>query len=510
MNKKLLLVILDGWGISDQVQYSAISQAKTPFINGLYQKFPHTTLEASGMAVGLPEGQMGNSEVGHMHIGGGRVIPQSLVRINQAIESGELAHNKTLTAAFEYAKKQHKAIHLMGLVSDGGIHSHLNHLKALCTIAKDHELKDVFIHAFTDGRDTDPHSGIYFLGELVKHAQHTTGRLASITGRYYSMDRDCRWERVQVAYDALVHGQGIKTKDWNSAVQQAYSQGITDEFIQPIVITNQADMPVARIQAGDVIICFNFRTDRSRQLTQVLTQAKRQIPGMNPLALYYLTLTVYDESFQGIHPIFDKQIIKNTLGEALSKHGKTQLRIAETEKYPHVTYFFSGGKEAPFLGEERILCASPSVSTYDQQPEMAAYEVTDQTIAALQKKSYDFLCINFANPDMVGHTGNWHATIKACEVVDACVERVVGTALANHYATLIVADHGNAEQMFNPSGNPYTAHTTNPVPCILVDHDYQGALYAGNLTDIAPTILQCMGLPVPEEMTGRPLFEKGR
>jgi 2,3-bisphosphoglycerate-independent phosphoglycerate mutase len=505
-HRKVLLLILDGWGLTDQTQYSAIAHAKTPFIDSLYQKYPHTSLEASGKSVGLPPGQMGNSEVGHIHIGAGRVIPQSLVRINQAIESGELAHNQALLAAFDYAKKQQKAVHFIGLVSDGGVHSHIDHLKALCSIAKENGIEQLFIHAFTDGRDTDPHSGLGFLNDLVAHTKQTTGQLASIMGRYYAMDRDQRWERTKIAYDALVHGKGLLTSDWQEVIKQTYSQGITDEFIKPILVTHQDGRPLACIRPGDVVLCFNFRTDRSRQLTQVLTQVLPPILGIEPMSLYYLTLTVYDETFQGVSSIFDKAQLVNTLGEVLSKYEKTQLRIAETEKYPHVTYFFSGGREEPFVGEQRILCPSPKVSTYDQQPEMAAWDITAQAISILESQTYDFIGINFANPDMVGHTGNWQATIKACEVVDTCVEKLINMALKRDYLTLIVADHGNAEQMLTQTGSPYTAHTTNLVPCILVDKHFNKPLQPGTLADLAPTILQCIGIPIPAEMDGTPLF----
>jgi len=499
-----VLLILDGWGLTDKAEYSAIAQAQTPYINALYKTYAHSTLAASGLAVGLPPKQMGNSEVGHMHIGAGRIIPQSLLRINQAIESGAINHNPVLLAALAYAKKQHKPVHLIGLVSNGGIHAHIDHLKALCSIAKEQTIDNLFIHAFTDGRDSDPHSASHFLSELVAHTQQTTGQLASIMGRYYAMDRDKRWERTQVAYDALIHGKGLQTTDWQSAIKQAYDQGITDEFLSPIILTSQDKIPLAQIQVGDVVVCFNFRTDRTRQLTQVLTQTA--VPGMDPLSLYYLTLMVYDETFQGIQHVFDKPVLANTLGEVLSNQGKTQLRIAETEKYPHITYFFSGGREEPFPGEQRVVYPSPQVSTYDQKPEMAAWDITAHATLALQAKTYDFVCVNFANPDMVGHTGNWQATIKACEVVDACMAKVVQAALENDYLTLIVADHGNAEQMLTPTNKPYTAHTTNPVPCILVDKHSQKSLKNGTLADLAPTILQCMGLPIPLEMGGNTLL----
>jgi 2,3-bisphosphoglycerate-independent phosphoglycerate mutase len=507
MEKKVLLLILDGWGLSEQNQYSAIAQAHTPFIDKLYQKYPHTTLEASGMAVGLPNGQMGNSEVGHLHIGAGRIIPQSLVRIDQAIEFGELAHNLHLLAALAKAKQDNKKIHLLGLVSDGGVHAHVNHLKALCRIAEAYGVKQVFIHAFTDGRDTNPHKGLYFLSELVNYLQPTSMKLASIIGRYYAMDRDQHWERTQLAYDALVHGQGLKTEYWENAMQKSYSQGITDEFIQPIIVSDQDGLPLATIQAGDIVICFNFRADRMRQLIQALTQGVSSIPSLKPLALDCLTMTAYDDRFESINSIVHKEHIQNSLGEVLSQAGKTQLRVAETEKYPHITYFFSGGREAPFPGEQRILCPSPNISTYDQRPEMAAWDITSSVKSALQRQSYDFVCVNLANPDMVGHSGNLEATIKACEVVDACVEKIIETALEKGYLGLLVADHGNAEQMLSQSGSPYTAHTTNLVPCILLHKEYHAKLYPGKLADLAPTILEYMELPIPKEMTGTSLFK---
>ncbi|MHB9147148.1 MAG: 2,3-bisphosphoglycerate-independent phosphoglycerate mutase [Candidatus Amoebophilus sp.] len=507
MNKKVLLMILDGWGLTDDYQYSAIAQAKTPFIDSLYKSYPSSQLQASGMAVGLPDGQMGNSEVGHMHIGAGRVIPQDLVRINDAIHSGELANNPTLLKALSYAKQQNKAIHLMGLVSDGGIHSHIDHLKGLCKILRKHELPDIFIHAFTDGRDADPHSAIRFIKQLIPYTQDSSIELATIMGRYYAMDRDNRWERIKVAYDALVHGIGnIQTNNWEAAINEAYTAGITDEFIQPIILTQHSGLPIATIQPDDVVLCFNFRTDRSRQITQVLTQTPMPDYQMHLIPLYYLTLTLYDDTFQGIHNIFSKLPLTNTLGEVLSNYGKKQLRIAETEKYPHVTYFFSGGREISFKGEERILCPSPQVATYDLAPAMSAYQITEQLIPILAQKEFDFICLNFANADMVGHTGVWKAAVEACEVVDRCVEKVVNYALRNGYMVLLVSDHGNAEQMLQHEGTAYTAHTNNPVPSILIAPSFSQSLYAGTLIDIAPTILKYMELPTPLEMEGKPLY----
>lgn len=503
MDKSVLLLILDGWGITQQTQYSAIAHARTPYIDQLYKKYLHSQLQASGAAVGLPHGQMGNSEVGHMHLGAGRVIPQDLVRINQAIQSGELATNPTLSAALVYAKAHGKPIHLMGLVTDGGIHAHIDHLKALCSLLAQEDVP-VFIHAFTDGRDTAPQSAIGFLDQLVPYQPHV--KLATIMGRYYAMDRDQRWERVQTAYDALVHGKGNRTQDWKDAVEKSYKAGITDEFIQPIILTQDSGDPIATIQPEDVVLCFNFRTDRGRQITQVLTQTSFPAYQMHPLSLYYLTLTVYDETFREVQSIFHKSTLINTLGEVLSQQGKSQLRIAETEKYPHVTYFFSGGREEPFPGEERILCPSPQVATYDLAPAMSAYDITRKLTPLLDKQQFDFICLNFANPDMVGHTGVWQAAIKACEVVDACVGQVVEHALKNNYVTFLVSDHGNVEQMFEKDGSPYTAHTTNPVPFVrIAPPTYQHPIRTGTLIDVAPTILQAMHIPIPMEMEGRPL-----
>lgn len=498
-------MILDGWGIAPQLQHSAIAQAHTPFIDGLLEEYPHSQLAASGLAVGLPEGQMGNSEVGHMNLGAGRVVDQSLVRINKAIESGDFFDNATLRAAFDYAKTHQKSVHLMGLVSDGGVHSHIDHLKAICQAAHNQGIERLFVHAFTDGRDTATQSAPDFLAELETHLQATTGQLASVMGRYYAMDRDQRWERIQVAYDALVHDQGAKTTDWQKAVEQAYAQGVTDEFLQPIILTDPTGAPKARIQEDDVVICFNFRTDRSRQLTEALTQTTVQA-GMNPLKLHYLTMTVYDERLQEAQALFAPHHLTDTLGEVLSEQGKTQLRIAETEKYPHVTHFFSGGREASFSGEERILCPSPQVATYDLAPAMAAWDITEKVLPVLARQHFDFVCLNLANADMVGHTGVWEATVQACEVVDQCTEKVVQAALANDYAVLIVADHGNADQMRDAYGHPHTAHSRFPVPCLLVDRQAKIKLKDGKLADVAPTILQLMGLPVPATMTGKSLI----
>jgi 2,3-bisphosphoglycerate-independent phosphoglycerate mutase len=507
MNKKVLLMILDGWGIATNKAVSAIDQAKTPFVNSLYGKYPHSKLEASGLAVGLPIGQMGNSEVGHMNIGAGRVVYQDLVRINKAVDEKELDKNQVLLEAFAYAKKNNKNVHFMGLVSDGGVHSHINHLKGLITIANNEGIKNLFVHAFTDGRDTDPKGGLEYLKALTNHLQKTSGKLASIIGRYYAMDRDKRWERVKLAYDLLVNGVGEKTLDPLQAIQKSYENNITDEFIKPIVVVNELQQPITKVSEGDVVLCFNFRTDRGREITEVLTQQDFPEHGMKKLPLYYITLTNYDDSFKDVKVLFDKDNLENTLGEVVSKAGKKQIRIAETEKYPHVTFFFSGGREEPFSGESRILCPSPKVATYDLAPEMSANQIKDKIIVELDKKDPDFICLNFANPDMVGHTGVFEAAVKACETVDACALQVTEAAIRNGYATIIIADHGNADMMINEDGSPNTAHTTNLVPCILVDNDFKGELKDGKLGDLAPTILTLMGIPVPEQMTGKVLLE---
>jgi 2,3-bisphosphoglycerate-independent phosphoglycerate mutase len=507
MNKKVLLMILDGWGLGKDPKVSAIAQAKTPYINSLYQKYPHSKLEASGLAVGLPAGQMGNSEVGHMNIGAGRVVYQDLVRINKSIEDGELDKNPVLLEMFDYAKTAGKKVHFIGLLSDGGVHSHIDHLKGLCSIAKRNGIKDLFIHAFTDGRDTDPKGGAGYIESLQKHLDQTTGSIASVIGRYYAMDRDKRWERVKLAYDLLVHGVGEKTTNVISAIEKSYAAGVTDEFIKPIVCTDASGKPIARITEGDVVLCFNFRTDRGRQITQALTQQDFPEQGMTKLRLYYVTMSNYDDSFKDVKIIFDKDNLENTLGEVLAREALKQIRIAETEKYPHVTFFFSGGREQAFPGESRILAPSPKVATYDLKPEMSAAEIRDRIVPELEKKSADFICLNFANPDMVGHTGVFSAAVKAVETVDQCNEVVTETARRNGYAVIVIADHGNAEIMINEDGSPNTAHTTNLVPCILVDDDYKGKIKDGKLGDLAPTILRIMGVKIPKEMTGNVLID---
>jgi 2,3-bisphosphoglycerate-independent phosphoglycerate mutase len=507
MNKKVLLMILDGWGIATNKAVSAIDHAKTPFISSLYGKYSHSKLEASGLAVGLPAGQMGNSEVGHMNIGAGRVVYQDLVKVNKAIDEKELNSNAVLLNAFSYAKNNNKSVHFMGLVSDGGVHSHISHLKGLLTIAADNGVPNVFVHAFTDGRDTDPKGGLEYIRDLTSHLQKTGGQLASVIGRYYAMDRDKRWERVKLAYELLVNGTGLKTSDPLIAVQQSYANSVTDEFIQPIVVVDAFEKPVATIKEGDVVLCFNFRTDRGREITEVLTQQDYPQFGMAKLSLHYITLTNYDDSFREVKVIFDKDNLENTLGEVVSKAGLKQIRIAETEKYPHVTFFFSGGREDPFPGESRILCPSPKVATYDLAPEMSAREIKDKIIVELNKREVDFICLNFANPDMVGHTGVFEAAVTACETVDSCAQQVADSALRNGYTTIIIADHGNADMMINEDGSPNTAHTTSLVPCILIDNGYRGKIKNGKLGDLAPTILTMMGLTIPQQMNGTVLIE---
>ncbi|WP_436514398.1 2,3-bisphosphoglycerate-independent phosphoglycerate mutase [Ekhidna sp. To15] len=496
MNKKVILLILDGWGIAKDKNVSAIDKAHTPFMDQMFSKHPHSTLEASGLAVGLPEGQMGNSEVGHMNIGAGRVVYQDLVKISNAVNDKSIADNAVLKQAISYATENDKPIHLIGLLSDGGVHSHIDHLKGLLSTFAEKDFQDVYVHAFTDGRDTDPKGGVEYLRDLQHHMAESTGTLATITGRYYAMDRDNRWERVKLAYDALVKGEGKMVQDPLRAMEESYMADITDEFVEPIVCAD------AKIKDGDVVLCFNFRTDRGRQITQTLTQQDFPDQGMKKLDLHYVTMTNYDDSFEGVRVMYDKDNLEMTLGEVLEKSNKKQIRIAETEKYPHVTFFFSGGREKPFDGEKRILCPSPKVATYDLQPEMSASDIRDKIIPELKEKSADFICLNFANPDMVGHTGDFEAAVKACETVDQCAEAVVKTAFDNNYLSIIIADHGNSDMMINPDGTPNTAHTTNLVPFIVVDKDFNGELKSGKLGDLAPTILEAMGIEIPAEMTG--------
>lgn len=499
-------MILDGWGKSPDPKVSAIDNANTPFIDSLYTKYPNASLRTDGLNVGLPEGQMGNSEVGHMNLGAGRIVYQDLAKINVAVQNKTLQQQKVLLEAFEYAKANNKKVHFLGLLSDGGVHSHINHLKGLIDTSEEFGLKNVFIHAFTDGRDVDPKSGVNFVRDILNYTQDTNVKLASVIGRYYAMDRDKRWERVKLAYDLVVNGLGEHSQDVIKSIQNSYDNDITDEFIKPIVVTDEQLIPVATISEEDVVVFFNFRTDRGRELTEVLTQFDLHEYNMHKMNLYYVTMTNYDDTYKNIHVIYDKDNLNNTLGEVLQNNGKTQIRIAETEKYPHVTFFFSGGREEVFEGEKRILCPSPKVATYDLQPEMSAFDLKDALIPELQLQSTDFVCLNFANGDMVGHTGDFQAAIKACEAVDQCVKELIETALQNNYTTIIIADHGNCETMINPDGSPNTAHTTNPVPIILVGNDDKIGITNGVLADIAPTILDLMQIEKPEIMTGRSLL----
>lgn len=503
-----MLIIMDGWGHGQNAAASAIAQAQTPNVDSYYSSYPNAELRTDGEFVGLPEGQMGNSEVGHLNLGAGRIVYQELQRIFVAIRNGELASNKTLLEALSYAKQTGKRIHLMGLVSDGGVHSHSKHLMALCDIAQKEGIRQdqLFIHAFTDGRDCDPKSGLGFLKDLQKHLKGSIGTIASVCGRYYAMDRDKRWERIQKAYDLLVRGEGAKTTDPIKAVEASYAQQVTDEFILPIVCTDAEGTPLATIQEDDVVICFNFRTDRCRQITRALTQEAFHEQNMHPLALHYVTMTRYDQTFRNVHVIFESEDLTQTLGEILAQNNRTQIRIAETEKYPHVTFFFSGGREKEFTGERRIMLASPKVATYDLQPEMSAYGVKDAIISAMQTDAPDFICLNFANADMVGHTGVFKAAMQACEAVDTCVGEVIQTALALGYAVILTADHGNSDFEINEDGTPNTQHSTNPVPVFYIDaQPAYTQIKNGKLGDIAPTILTIMGIDVPAAMTGEVL-----
>ena len=505
MNKKVILMILDGWGKSPDPKVSAIDNANVPFINSLYTQYPSAQLRTDGLNVGLPEGQMGNSEVGHMNLGAGRIVYQDLAKINLAVANKTLAKEQVLIDAFNYAKTNDKKVHFLGLVSDGGVHSHTSHLRGLIDASQEYGLDKVFIHAFTDGRDVDPKSGKKYLQDLQDYIAPTPVKIASVIGRYYAMDRDKRWERVKLAYDLVVHGTGTATNDIVSSIATSYGNDVTDEFIQPLVAVDANGEPLAVIQEDDVVIFFNFRTDRGRELTEALSQQDFHEQNMHKLNLYYVTLTNYDETYQNVKVVYNKDNITETLGEVLEKANKKQIRIAETEKYPHVTFFFSGGRETPFEGESRILRNSPKVATYDLQPEMSAYELKDALVPELNKGEVDFVCLNFANGDMVGHTGIMEAAIKACEAVDVCVKEVVEAALANDYTTIIIADHGNCETMINPDGSPNTAHTTNPVPIILVDKDLK-KINDGVLGDIAPTILELMGVAQPAAMTSHSLL----
>lgn len=494
---------MDGWGHGRVPSADAIANANVPFVKSLYSKYPHTELITCGEAVGLPDGQMGNSEVGHLNIGAGRIVYQELQRINVAFRDGEAQQRPVLHNAFDEAKINGGTLHFIGLVSDGGVHSHISHLEALCTLAKENNVPRVAVHAFTDGRDCDPRSGLGFMARLQKHLTETGCVLGTVTGRFYAMDRDNRWERVKIAYDAMVHGTGKHTQDALAAMQQSYNENVTDEFVRPIIMCDDHGQPNALIKDGDVVVCFNFRTDRCREITQALTQDMFHEQNMHPLNIHYVTMTEYDKNFRNVQVIFENKDLNNTLGEVLAANGKTQIRIAETEKYPHVTFFFSGGREQPFEGEKRIMMPSPrTVPTYDLIPEMSARDLTEAILPEIAAQSADFVCLNFANPDMVGHTGVWEAVKKAVETVDECVSRIVPLALANGYSVFLTADHGNADYMMNEDGSPNTAHTLNPVPLFLISEDYKGKLNPGKLGDIAPTILHYMGIPVPADMTG--------
>ena len=499
---------MDGWGLGKVASADAIQHAKTPFVSSLYSKYPNTTLITCGEAVGLPDGQMGNSEVGHLNLGAGRIVYQELQRINAAVRDGSFGKNEILLNAIRFAKKNNKPLHLLGLVSNGGVHSHIDHLKSIIDVCKNEKLSEVFIHAFTDGRDCDPKSGLAFIKELQEHLNGSVGKIASVSGRYYAMDRDKRWERIKLSYDALVNGVGEKATDAIEAVENSYSKNITDEFIKPTVIIAEDQQPLAKIKDGDVAICFNFRTDRCREITQVLTQLDLPDHDMKKLSLHYTTMTEYDKTYKDVNVIFETDNLNNTLGEILEQQGLKQIRIAETEKYPHVSFFFSGGREKPFDGEKRIMIPSPKVATYDLKPEMSAFEVTNALLPEIKNKTVDFICLNYANADMVGHTGIWEAAIKAVETVDKCVSQVVTTGLENGYTTFLTADHGNSDYMINEDGSPNTAHTMNLVPFFLIDKEWKGKIKPGKLGDIAPTILTMMQLPIPKEMTGEILISQ--
>ena len=503
-NRKTLLMILDGWGIGDGSKADVISQVPTPNLTYYKNNYPNSILHASGEDVGLPEGQMGNSEVGHLNIGAGRVIYQDLVKINKECKTGDIKKNKVLTDAFSYARDNNKQVHFMGLLSDGGVHSLDKHLYYLCDMTMDYGLKNVFIHGFGDGRDTDPRSGIGYMKNLLDHLKRSNGKVASFIGRFYAMDRDKRWERVKEAYDLLINGTGATTGDIIKGMQASYDAGVTDEFMKPIVVTDNFGKPVGLVKEGDVIVFFNFRNDRAKELTIVLTQKEMPECGMKTIPLYYCTMTPYDATFKGLHIIYDKDNADNTIGEVLAAAGKHQLRIAETEKYAHVTFFFSGGREEKFKNEERIMIPSPKVATYDLQPEMSAYAVTDAVVKAIGTEKFDFICLNFANGDMVGHTGVYEAIKKAVKTVDECAGTVIKAARDHGYDVLVIADHGNADKALNEDGSPNTAHSLNPVPSILVTDDYK-KINEGILADVAPTLLTIMGIPIPKDMTGKVL-----
>ena len=506
MRKKALLMILDGWGIGNRSKADVIYNTPTPYWDSLLNDYPNSYLLASGEDVGLPDGQMGNSEVGHLNIGAGRIVYQDLVKINLAIRNNSIVQNPEIINAYSYARDNKKKIHLLGLVSDGGVHSSLEHLLKLIDISKDYGVSDTFVHCFMDGRDTDPKSGKGFIEQLQNHIDNSTGKIASIIGRFYAMDRDKRWERVKESYDLLVHGTGRSATDMVQAVQDSYNDGVTDEFIKPIIHVDGEGKPVATIEEGDVVIFFNYRNDRAKELTVVLTQQDMHEQGMHTIPLEYYTMTPYDSSYKGLRVLFDKDNVENTLGEYVSSLGMKQLRIAETEKFAHVTFFFSGGRESEFPGEERILVPSPKVTTYDLQPEMSAYIVADKLVDALNTQKYDFIALNFANGDMVGHTGIYEAIVKAVKTIDECVEKVIETAKANDYEVIIIADHGNADNAMNDDGSPNTAHSLNPVPFVYVTNDADAKVEHGILADVAPSICQILGVEQPKEMTGKGLL----
>ncbi len=507
MEKKAILLILDGWGYGKHDKSDAISAADTPFFDYLIANYPNSKLKASGESVGLPGGQMGNSEVGHMNLGAGRVVYQELGRINKAVDEKEFDTDPVLTGAFKYVKENNKNIHLIGLLSNGGVHSHIKHVKGLCDAAKANNVENVFIHAFLDGRDTDPNSGLGFVQDLEDHLKNSSGQIASAIGRYYAMDRDNRWERVKKAYDLLVKGDGEKTQNISELIQKSYVNDVTDEFILPIVKVDDSGNPITKIQEGDVVISFNFRTDRGREITIALTQKEFPEYAMKPLSLKYITMTNYDDTFKNVEVVFEKDDLINTLGEVLEQNHKKQIRIAETEKYPHVTFFFSGGREKEFIDERRIMIPSPKVATYDLKPEMSAEGIRDAIVEQLKAGWPDFVCLNFANPDMVGHTGVFSAVVKAVETVDSCLKTVVECGIENGYSFIILADHGNADFMINEDGSPNTAHTTNLVPCILIDINFKH-IADGKLGDVAPTILTLMNIPISETMSGNVLVSK--
>ena len=506
MSNKVLLMILDGWGIGDKSKSDVIYSMNPEYINAMTEKYPHAELKTDGENVGLPEGQMGNSEVGHLNIGAGRVVYQDLVKINRACRDNSILENAEIVKAFEYAKANGVNVHFMGLVSDGGVHSSLDHLFKLCDISKHYGIENTFVHCFMDGRDTDPRSGKGFIAALEEHMAKSTGKIASIIGRYYAMDRDKRWERVKIAYDQLVNGIGEKATNMVEAVEKSYNEGITDEFIKPIVNVDAEGNAIGTIKPNDVVIFFNYRNDRAKELTIVLTQKDMPEEGMHTMPLHYCCMTPYDATFEGLHILFDKDNVPNTIGEYIANKGLKQLRIAETEKYAHVTFFLNGGREAEFENEERILVASPKVATYDLQPEMSAYEVKDKLVAALGEQKYDFICLNFANGDMVGHTGVYEAIEKAIKAVDECVKDVVEAAKANGYEVVQIADHGNADNAVNADGTPNTAHSLNPVPIVVVSERI-AKVKSGILADVAPTVLDLMGIEKPAEMTGESLVE---